>query len=212
MFAVFRDMTVVPLQPHFEHVVLRTASSVILLPVWSLNFLRRLWSWLQPQTDNVTSLCTHVETQTCRYYKTTSTYSPLTLFGSKSCPVPWLTAFIEKDNFTLSPWIWEMGHKISVFLLTSLTQNGVCVCLLTSLPMTLIQIFSPISTISEAFSTLDADISLTCTRPVCAMQKKLFGWWIFHSKHCLYRPPVVETNSRYLVWHAGQGRLCWGKS
>lgn len=42
-----KRFVVVPLQPHFEHVVLRTASSVILLPVWSRNCLRRLASCLQ---------------------------------------------------------------------------------------------------------------------------------------------------------------------
>lgn len=48
----FFHLVVVPLQPHFEHVVLSTASSVILLPVWSLNCLRRLASCLRSQTDD----------------------------------------------------------------------------------------------------------------------------------------------------------------
>lgn len=47
--------------------------------------------------------------------------------------------------------------------------QNVCLCLslyeVTSLPMTLIHTCSPTSTISEAFSTLEADISLTCTKP-----------------------------------------------
>lgn len=45
---------IIPLQPHFVHVVFRTASSVILFPVWSLNCLRLLASCLQPHTDHCT--------------------------------------------------------------------------------------------------------------------------------------------------------------
>lgn len=52
----------------------------------------------------------------------------MTLFGSKSCPVPWLTAFIEKDNFTLSSRIWVTGKRAAVMLLTSLTQLVACMC------------------------------------------------------------------------------------
>lgn len=44
-------------------------------------------------------------------------------------------------------------------------------CHFTSLPMTLIHTCSPTSTISEAFSTREADISLTCTRPVMCHEK-----------------------------------------
>ncbi len=123
---------VVPLQPHFEHVVLSTASSVILLPVWSLKFLRRLESCLQSHKDDYKGTparapmqrCTHIHT---RQNKTVSAYSAITLFGSRSRPVPWLTAFIEKDNFTLSPRIWETGDRAAVILHTSLTRH-VCVC------------------------------------------------------------------------------------
>lgn len=47
-----------------------------------------------------------------------------------------------------------------------------CECVFTSLPMTLIHTCSPTSTISEAFSIREADISLTCTRPVMYQEKK----------------------------------------
>lgn len=51
----------------------------------------------------------------------------MTLFGSKSLPVPWLTAFIEKDNFTLSPWIWEAEDR--AVTLVDITNYSVCVCM-----------------------------------------------------------------------------------
>lgn len=179
----FIPFVLVPLQPHFEHVVLSTASSVILLPVWSLNCLRRLASCLQSHTDNnntnlsMQAMQRHTYVHMNTQNTNVSTYSALTLFGSKSRPVPWLTAFIEKDNFTLSPRIWETGNRATVNLLTHFTDTAqclcVCVCVVTSLPMTLIHTCSPTSTISEAFSTREADISLTCTRPVMRQGKSI---------------------------------------
>lgn len=81
-----------PLQPHLEHVVLSTASSVILLPVWSLNCLRLLASCLQSHTDGYTHL--HI-VATCRF-KSNSTYS----FGGKNF---WKQ--VETHLYSLFCWV-----------------------------------------------------------------------------------------------------------
>ena len=114
----------VPLQPHFAHVVLSTASSVILLPVWSLNILRRLASCLQSHTVTITHTHTHLYMHRQTHTKITgvNTYSALTLLGSRSRPVPWLTAFIEKDIFTFSSRIWEVEERAAA------AYSSVCVC------------------------------------------------------------------------------------
>lgn len=58
-------------------------------------------------------------------------YSAMTLFGSKSRPVPWLTDFIEKDSFTLSSRIWKTSSRTtwSKDSLTSQTLWGYCMCM-----------------------------------------------------------------------------------
>lgn len=66
-----------------------------------------------------------------------TTYSAMTLFGSKSRPVPWLTDFIEKDSFTLSPRIWKTGKKQLRSMTCSHPRHCmsivcVCVCYLSS--------------------------------------------------------------------------------
>lgn len=80
--------------------------------------------WILPINTQTQMLTTHthtpVQTHENTHNESVSTYSAITLLGSKSRPVPWLTAFMEKDSFTLSPWTWWAEEEAVNFLL--------CVC------------------------------------------------------------------------------------